>query len=305
MRLARLAPLALVLACSRPADRPAGAGLPDAFALLPADASLLAHVDLRALRASPLWDKNRGVLEADPDARRTLDALAACGVPFTGMDALDLAVSADGRDVAAVLTGDGVGDPAHATCLQGQLPERKLRLEPGDAPVLALDGARARFHGPRTLVFATPGYERPVEALRAGPPAAPGPLHTLAAGVAPGRSIWFVGQVPDKTARTLAPALSGLQQVRGALDLREGLGVELDLRMDGEPRATAVHDELRRQFDALKSAGLPPGVIDRVDLRRDGADVHVGVGLTMAEISAVQALAAALASPTDAGPVPP
>lgn len=301
----RLAPLALALACSRPAVPPAGAGLPTAFALLPADASLLAHVDLQALRASPLWQKNRALLDADPDARRTLDALAACRVGFEGLQALDLAVSADGRDVAAVLTGEGVGDPARATCLQGQLPDRKLHLEPGPEPVLVLDGARGHFHGPDSLVFATPGWDEAVRALRAGPPAAPGPLHALAAGVAPGRSIWFVGQVPGNTARTLAPALSGLQRVRGALDLAEGLGVELDLGMDGEERAASVTGELRRQFDVLKAAGLPPGVVERVELRHAGAEVHIAVRLTMTEISAIQALAAALPAQPGSGPVPP
>lgn len=298
-RLCLAVPLAL--ACSRPAAPPS-AGLPAAFALLPADASLLAHVDLQALRAAPLWESNRAVLDADPDARRTLDALAACRLPFEALQALDLAVSADGRDVAAVVTGEGVGDPERLTCLQGQLPDRGLRVEPGPEPTLAVGDARGFFHGPTVLVLATPGYQQAVAALRAGPGPG-GPLHALAAGVTPGRAIWFVGQIPDKSARTLAPALSGLRQVRGALDLSEGLGLELDLAMESEARAAAVAAELRGQLEGLRGAGLPAPVVQRVELRQTGAELRVAARLTIAEIAAIQALAAAV--PAAQAPAPP
>src|SRR5690606_32470699 len=86
-RTSRLAALALAFACSRPAPAP------DPLTLLPGDASLVAHVDLRALQAAPLWQHNRSLLDADPDARRTLEALARCQLPFEGLRSLDLAVS--------------------------------------------------------------------------------------------------------------------------------------------------------------------------------------------------------------------
>lgn len=285
--------LALGLACSRPAPAPQVAPL----TLLPAEASLVAHVDLQALRAAPLWQHNRALLEADPDARRTLDALAACRVPFEGLRTLDLAVAPNGVDVAAVLVGEGVGERERITCLEGQLPERGLHVDAtGPEPVLVLAGARGWFHGPSALVLATPGWLKQVEALRAGSGAAvaSGPLQPLLARIPAERPIWFAGQVPTQAAVSLAPALSGLQQVRGALDLREGLGVELALGMTDEAGATATLTELRRQFEGLRAAGIPAPLLDRVALGQSGAEVTIEVRLGMSEISALHTLAEAM-----------
>lgn len=292
------APLATAPACSCPTPPPAAASLPAPLALLPQDASLVAHVDLAALRASPLWDKNRALLEADPDARRTLAALAACDLAFDGLRALDLAVAGDGTNVAAVLTGAGVGEPDKVACLERQMPDRGLRVDrSGPEPVLALTGATGRFHDKTTIVFSTPGWDAAIADLHAGKAAGvgAGPLAHQLARVPADRPIWFVGRVPTRAAISLAPALSGLQEVRGALDLRDGLGVELALGMDTEERATATLAELRKQFDGLRAAGLPPAVLDRVALGQSAAEVSVAVNLTMAEISTLQALSSAVA----------
>ncbi|MCY1053943.1 hypothetical protein [Nannocystis sp. SCPEA4] len=284
---------AVAFACSRPAARPQV----DPLTLLPADASLVAHVDLQALRAAPLWQQNRALLDADPEARRTLDALATCRVPFDGLRTLDLAVAANGIDVAAVLVGDGVGERDRITCLEGQLPDRGIRLDTSEAePVVVLGGARGRIHAPDVLVLATPGWSQQLDALRAGTgaAAATGPLQPLLARVPADRPIWFAGQVPTQAAVSLAPALSGLERVRGALDLRDGLGVELALDMRGEDVAAATLAELRRQFDALRGAGLPPAILDRVGLGQAGTEVTIEVRLGMAEIAALRGLAEAL-----------
>ncbi len=310
MRRLALAASLLAAACSRPTQpQPQAANLPAPLALLPPDASLVAHVDLAALRASPLWQKNQGLLAADPDVSRTLDALSACGLAFDGLRALDLAVAGNGLDVAAVVTGDGVGEPDKLTCLAGQLPDRGLTVERGaDGPKLALPGGAAgRFHDATTLVFATPGWDRAVSDARAGKSAGvgAGPLAPLLARVSADRPIWFAGRIPGRAAISLAPALSGLQEVRGALDLRDGLGVELALGMDGEDRAAATLAELRRQFDGLRAAGLPGAVLDRVELGQSTAEVTVAVRLSMAEIAALQALGGALAPPAPgAAPAP-
>ncbi|WAS97458.1 hypothetical protein [Nannocystis punicea] len=302
-RLSVLFALAFVLACSRPA----APARPDPLTLLPADASLVAHVDLQALRAAPLWQQNRALLDADPDARKTLDALAACRVPFDNLRSLDLAVAANGVDVAAVLVGDGVGDRERITCLEGQLPDRGLRLDAsGPEPVVVLGGARGRIVGPDVLLFATAGWSQQLDALRAGtgPSAATGPLQPLVARVAPDRPIWFAGQVPTRAAVSLAPALSGLEQVRGALDLRDGLGVELALGMRGEDVAGATLAELKKQFDALRGAGIPPAILDRVSLGQSAREVTIEVRLGMAEIAALHSLAEALRPAPAPAPAP-
>lgn len=289
---------ALLAACSRPSPT---AKLPPTLALFPQDAHLVAHVDLAALRASPLWQRNQALLDADADVRRTLDALSTCGLGFDGLRALDLAVAGNGADVAAVVTGDGVGEPDKLTCLGGQLPARGLAVERSDgaAPRLTMPGAIGRFHDATTLVLSTPGWDAAVGELAAGRgvSVAAGPLAPLLARVPGDRPIWFAGRAPTRAAISLAPALSGLQEVRGALDLRDGLGVELALGMDGEDRAAATLAELRRQVDGLRAAGLPAPVLDRVELGQSAAEVTVAVRLTMTEIAALQALGSAVAPP--------
>ncbi|MDC0715548.1 hypothetical protein [Nannocystis bainbridge] len=295
--------VALASACSRPA----APARPDPLTLLPGDASLVAHVDLAALRAAPLWQQNRALLDADPDARKTLDALAACRVPFDGLRSLDLAVAANGVDVAAVVIGDGVGDRERITCLEGQLPDRGLRLDvSGPEPVVVLGSARGRIVGPDVLVLGTAGWAQQLDALRAGTgtSAAAGPLQPLLARVAADRPIWFAGQVPTRAAVSLAPALSGLEQVRGALDLRDGLGVELALGMHSEDVAGATLAGLKKQFEALRGAGLPPAILDRVGLGQTGREVTVEVRLGMAEIAALHTLAEALRPAPAPSPTP-
>jgi hypothetical protein len=304
-RLVLLAALA-VPACTCPKDQPPpAAALPAPLALLPAQATLVAHVDLAALRQAPLWDKNRALLDADPDARRTLDVLAQCGVPFDGLATLDLAVGNDGRDVAAVLVGAGVGDPDKVACLAGQLPGRGLSVDRSEPqPAIVLDGARGWFVDPATVVVATTGWLGDVKAVSAGTgrSLSAGALQPLVARVPADRPIWFAGRVPDRAAATLAPALSGLQEVRGALDLRDGLGLELALGMDSDDRAAATLGELRRQVDGLRAAGLPGPVLDRVELGQAGPEVTVTIRLGMAELTALQTLAAALAAPPASEP---
>lgn len=298
-RLVLLAALA-VPACTCPKDQPAAAFVRDPLSLLPPQATLVAHVDLSELQRAPLWEKNRALLEADPEARRTLDVLSQCGVPFTGLRTLDLAVGNDGRDVAAVIVGEGVGDPAKVACLGDQLPGRGLSVDRSEpAPAIVLDGARGWFVDDRTAVVATTGWLKDVQAVAvsAGPPLSTGPLGPLLARIPDGRPIWFAGRVPGRTAATLAPALSGLQEVRGALDLSEGLGLELALGMDGADRAAATLGELRKQIDGLRAAGLPGPVLDRVELGQAGPEVTLTIRLGMAELTALQTLAAALAAP--------
>lgn len=305
LRRRALAPagvFALALACSRPA-----APEPAPLTLLPADASLIAHVDFQALRAAPLWQQNRELLDADPDARRTLDALAACRVPFENLRTLDLAVAPNGHDVAAVLVGDGVGERERITCLEGQLPERGLRLDTdGPEPTLVLRSARGRLHSPNLLVIATSGWLAQVDALRTAQPApasaATGPLQPQLARIPDARPIWFVGQMPTRAAVALAPALSGLTQVRGALDLRDGLGLELALGMTDDTVAAATLAELRRQFDGLQTAGIPAPLLEHVVLGQSGSEVTIEVRLSMAEISLLRTLAGALRPPASASP---
>jgi len=309
--LALILPALALGACNR--DRPAAAvqvrDAPPpppppldhpALAIYPADAALVAHIDLRRLFASPLWQRNGALMADDPDAQRTLDALAACGLALADLDALDLAVDGAGAKVIVDLRGRGVGSRATLTCLGGQLfadrPGAWSLEDHRGSPRVVLDGGAAYAHpiAEDRLIFAAAAWDAPLlERLAGRGPAPPqGPLGLALSALDTARPVWFAGRLP--------PGLGdqpGLVSVAGAFDLADGLALEIDLITATPQAAQDLQKSLQARLDALRArllgAALPLAALDRALLEQRGAALHLRLHLTMAEINALRAALAA------------
>ncbi len=265
--------------------------------LIPGDATLLAHVDLQGLAASPLWSANKALLDADPEVKKQLDALAACNMPMTGFKALDLGVGSDGVNVAVVVTGAGVGKPANISCLQDQLKGENFRVEVrGGAKLMVLEGGDAHGYmvNDDTLAFVSKGWDTPVRNLMLGTGASvrDGGLKDVLAQADQSKHVWFAGTVSPQLSKltdAIPGGMSGLQSIAGSLDLTAGLALVMSFGMDNADRANNTLAQVKKQFADVKPMagmlGVPSTAVDRVIFESKENAVTMTASLSMDEIN--------------------
>jgi hypothetical protein len=269
--------------------------------LIPVEAAMLAHVDLQGLSGSPLWAANRSLMDADPEVKKQLDALATCNMPLAGFKSLDLGVGADGLNVAAIVTGAGVGNVENLKCLEKQLTGEKFDVEEKDGRTrLVLDGGEA-YGIPvadDTLAFVTRAWEMSVMDLVGGKgtPAREGALKDVLAQADTSKHVWFAGTVPPQVAAlaaTVPGGFSGMKSVSGSLDLNAGLALVLSFGMESADKASTTLAAVQKQFTDVKPMagllGVPATVVDKVRFAAKGDAVTMTASLTMDEITTMKA----------------
>lgn len=296
----------------------------DADRLIPADAALLAHVDVQRLAASPLWAANRSLMDADPEVKKQIDAFAACNIPFAGLRTLDIGVAGDGMNFGIVVTGAGIGKPENLRCLHDR-PDRTEKdwsideAGPNGRMRLVADNGEALGHpvNDDTLAFASKTWDAAVRGLIAGQGTSvrDGMLKDVLAQADQSKPVWFAGNLPPQLAAlaTAAPgmhSMSGLKSIAGSLDLSTGLGLVLAFGMDDSDRARATLAEVQKQFASVKPAasmlGIPATAVDKVTFSAKDAAVTMTASLTMEEINAMTSrMRSAAPTPTPLGAVPP
>ncbi|MCB9570034.1 MAG: hypothetical protein H6710_22905 [Myxococcales bacterium] len=238
-------------------------------------------------------------MTGDAEARRTLDALAACDLGLARFTAIDIAVESRTSQVIASVLGEGIGAPERLTCvgerLFGGAADRWQIAGEGDAATIRLDGGAAIGHvrGPDQVIFASAGWDGALRERLAGGGASPavGPLGEALAGLDHGRAIWFAGQVP-----ALGGEAENLTSLAGAIDLDAGLALDLDMRAASPAIAAGIRAELDRRLgnirQRLAKSGLPQAAIDRVTIAQEGPALRVRAALEIDEIRAIRRLLA-------------
>lgn len=268
--------------------------------LIPGNATLLAHVDIQGLASSPLWTANKALMESDPEVKKQLDALAACNMPMTGFKTLDLGVDAEGINVAAVLTGAGVGKPENLQCMQDQMKGESFRVEERDGKkLLVLDGGEAFGHmvNDDTLAFTTKSWDATVRDLIAGKGSSvrDGGLKDVLAQADQSKHVWFAGTVSpqiSKLTQAIPGGMSGLESIAGSLDLTAGLALVMSFGMENADRANATLAQVQKQFADVKPMagllGLPTAAVDRVQFNAKESAVTMTASLSMDEINTMR-----------------
>jgi hypothetical protein len=277
----------------------------DTDRLIPADAALLAHVDIKRLAQSPLWTANRSLMDADPEVKKQLESLAACNIAFDGLRSLDIGVAADGMNFAIVAAGTGIGKPENLRCLRARSDSKDWTLEdagPNGRPRLAATHGEAIGHSvdDDTMAFASQHWDAAVLGLLAGTGTSvrQGMLKDVLAQADQSQPVWFAGNLPPQLAAlaTAAPgmqSMSGLKSIAGSLDLSAGLGLVLAFGMDNAERARVTLAEVQKQFAGVKPVasvlGIPATAVDKVSFSARDASVTMTASLTMDEIKAMTA----------------
>lgn len=295
----------------------------DTDKLIPADAALLAHVDIKRLAGSPLWAANRSLMDADPEVKKQLESLTACNMAFDGLRSLDIGVAADGMNFALVASGTGIGKPENLRCLRARSDSKDWTLDdagPKGRTRLVADNGEAFGHSVNddTMAFVSKNWDAAVLGLLAGTGTSvrDGMLKDVLAQADQSQPVWFAGNLPPQLAAMASAApgmqsMSGLKSIAGSLDLSTGLGLVLAFGMDNAERARITLAEVQKQFAGVKPVasvmGIPATAVDKVSFSTRDASVTVTASLTMEEINAMTA-AMRSAGPARTGPlgtVPP
>ena len=270
--------------------------------LIPADAALLAHIDMKGLSGSPLWAANKALMDADPEVKKQMDAFAACNMPFNGFRTVDIGVGAEAKNIAVVATGGGIGKAENLRCLQDKLKDNQWKLEDvaGGKPRLVFDSGEAfgYLFDDDTLAIATKAWDGQVTSLMAGKGTSvrDGGLKDVLAQADQSKHVWFAGNLPPQLAAiaTAQPGMSGmagLKSVAGSLDLSAGLGLVLAFGMENADRAKTSLAEVQKQFASVKPMagmlGIPMTAVDKVTFAARDAAVTMTASLTMDEINAM------------------
>ncbi len=271
---------------------------------MPAEAEFIAHVDIQRLLKSPLWRENQGLMTDDPEARRTLDALAKCELGLDALHSLDLAVDSRGRRVIASLQGDGIGDAKRLKCIGDTLfagDEKRWTTAMVDGkPTIRLDGGAAIGHivASDRLLFASSDWDAALRERISGGGRSPatGPLGEALLALKTDRAIWFAGRLPQ-----LGDQAENLRSLSGAVDLDSGLALELSMVAASPKLANEISAEIKRRLDnmrtRLKDAQLPEAAIEGIELEVEASTVRMRASLEIAEITAIRTLLARSKTP--------
>ncbi len=285
--------------------------------MLPSDAQMLAHIDLKAVGGSPLWARNRARMDKEPDTRRTLEAMEACEVPFAGLQSLDIALAPTTGKTAIIVRGTGVGDPAKLSCIRTKLAsaigdDDFLIEEQGGAKVLKLKGDRpgdemyGHLPAADTIVLATSPWTSwgatAAAATGKGKGACTGGLNPALARVKADQSIWFAGLLPAEALPELANAGASIEAVTGSLGLADGLAIELQIAMPDAEQAKSMQTLVKAQLDQLAAVaeqmGAPKRVLDSIKLTSEGPVLGLTAAIDMEAIEGMEkVMAASLAKP--------
>lgn len=286
---------------------------------IPADAALLAHIDIKGLAGSPLWAANKALMDSDPEVKKQMDTFAACNMPFEGFKTVDIGVGPEGKDVAIVAVGTGIGKPENLRCLQEKGADKDWKIEDKDGKVrLVFDNGEAYGHpvDDDTIAVATKTWDTAVLGLIGGTGTSvrDGGLKDVLAQADQSKHVWFAGNLPPQLAAlaTTAPGMSsmaGLKSVAGSLDLTAGLGLVLAFGMENPDKAKTTLAEVQKQFAQVKPMagmlGIPSTAVDKVQFEAKDAAVTMTASLTMDEINTMKtAMDKAAGGPPPMGDAP-
>jgi hypothetical protein len=269
-----------------------GPSLADPLALLPADADIIVTVDVAALRKSPLFAAHRAMLRDF-----ILPGFAGCDYdPFDELATFTLGVPLDRK--LGVFVARGLDRDATLRCL------RTSQVETPTVPVFDDDVVFLRNKSGHTnaMTFVSakdaviqgsnnPTKETLAAALRAGAPLRRDRDLAAAMQALPRGAALTVLTRPRSVAagailaeRLGAPVRGMVLTVHASRTITAHIAIELlEAALAG-----AVVDHVRPQLDGLRQ------VVERYDIRAEGAVVLVDIEITEAQIQAIAAMAKAV-----------
>lgn len=308
--LCAAAAVLVTVACTSKVGPPAAASGPTGDRLIPAEATVLAGVDVGRLVESEVFGLFRAELTRNVPELGWLDTAGECGRPPADAH-LQLIVGGDGRDEFMVIAlGDGIGDGTFLRCLadkrarDGQPP---FTIVDPAAPALTDARVVATIVDPRTVAFTTRPWTHHVADRLAGRGVAAldGPMQPQFDRADRNATFWFVGRVPEDLARVFEQATGApFKDMLGSVDLSGGVRLDLVGGVVSPEKAAALgklaQDNLSMFKGMLPMFGVGGKTADTLRLEVTGAELRLTFAMPLDEVlSVTKRLAPMLPPPVD------
>jgi hypothetical protein len=304
LRSALLAAAALAAACTSKAssEKPPPAQLAGLDAV-PASARVVIGADPRRLAGSELVARAVQLMIArEPELGTRVAALAdGCGLDWTKLASLHLAITDDAPQPMLVATGD-LAEADLAKCVQSTVGAGggSLSTEDADGRTLyrVVDNNRTVWFafGRKDTVVLSASRDNVIAGLGTGKKALDAPEMKALIGRADTRApLWAAGRVDQSLGQRMLRLTRGKvttppQAFLAKLDPQDGLTVELAAVMATEDDAKAMESQLIPTLQLISLAaqvrGLGP-LAAKISGSRQGDVVRFGVSLTDAEVKEV------------------
>ncbi len=262
--------------------------------LIPADATLLAGIDISGITSSEMYGLFKPILAKDVDQITWIDMVRDCGVDPAASH-LSLIFGTDGQDDAAVVfTGDGIGDEAKLRCVSDKLAEKgggtkpfAIRDRTAAQPSVEHDTI-ATVVDARTVVLTTRKWSAPVHdlILGKGQAAMAGPTKDLFARADRTAHVWYAGKIPAKMAAQGREAWGHEpREIYGLIDLRGGLRISLDIGFGGPEDTAPIRKKVEEAVPMIRMIapmmGLESKTADTIKLEMKNDEVHFEISATV------------------------
>jgi hypothetical protein len=275
-----------------------GGGAPaETTKYVPDGAMFIAHLDIKSISKTPMWEANKAAMASDPDAKNTIEALKKCNLDIDQFDAITLA--GDEQEHAVVVAvGKGMGNADNLKCvgetMKEDLGEGNWAIEDRDGKkVVVIDGGEQLGHlvDENTLVVTSKEWNEAVKGLigGSGSAAVDGALKVAVSNADTSKNIWFAATVPAEAAGELkgSPA-EGLEYVAGSLDMSTGMGLTVKAGTPSAAKAEELKNFLAVTYGQYKGMaamiGIPPHLAEKVAFGTADKAATASLNLTAAEV---------------------
>jgi hypothetical protein len=283
----------LAVAVLLAASAPALADKTDDLSLLPVDSELVGGLDFQQLQASQLWKAFVGPMMAKNDVQKEMaEFQAQCGMdPMKVVTKLSFGFKGLGADSPdGVIVMHGIDKTKATACYDKLVKSGKIGKDAkkdGDVLLFKKNANQAAFTfvdaNTALFVMGTNGTKDGIKAVAKGTSA----LKTSAAFVEiykktnTSDTLWAVMNGSSKAFDAMASLGIKPKAVFGSLNVTKDLNLDVRVRMKSPADATNLSSMMNTQVKAAA------GMVDKITIAADGADVSVKVLLSDAKLKAL------------------
>lgn len=276
--------------------------------LIPEQATIMGGIDVAGLMKTKLYVENKAEVEKQREYKEVADAAKACNLDPEKAIA-SILFGTDGKDgVAAVITGDGIGDEKNLNCVADKAKEKNngkvpftISEENGKKTIKSEDGSVTGWIvDSRSVAFASKPWEAAVKDLieGKGKSAIDGPNKDLFGRADQSKHIWAAGLVPADAAGAAKGMGADPKDFSGSFDLSNGLAVKATATLASADQSATLKKKADEGIAALKGLapmlGLPPKIGDTITVSTKDAQISVEASISNEDIKALKEKAGGL-----------
>ncbi|MBA3542008.1 MAG: hypothetical protein H0T79_20500 [Deltaproteobacteria bacterium] len=268
----------------------------DDLSLLPANSEIVLGINFQQLQASPLW-KQFVEPQMMKDMSKIEEFKAKCGFnPLESVQTISMGMTNVGGstkpDVSMVV--HGLDKTKMSACFDKMKDEAAAKgseiTKDGDVVLVknAEGMAAMTFVNDTTMIISAPnGSKDSLMKMAKGDSALKSSQQfvDMFSKINAHDTIWGLANGSSKAFAMAANAGMKFKAVYGSVNVTDGLALDVRARMDSADQATSLVTMAKGKADQVK------GMVDKLDITNDGADVKVNVAMSQEKLKALAGLA--------------